>query len=185
MNGHDEDDKDARDLWDAVVESVDPIHPEKPASKVIKSTPKPSSSTKTFKTQKHTQVEVSSSKVSANFEDHSDIDRRTYQRLKRGQIQIEATLDLHGLSLREAYNQALNFISRCYMGNKRCVLIITGKGRRQFNRDVDAPKRGVIRDALPGWLEDAPLKSMVLKYSHAVPKDGGQGAFYVYLRRNR
>lgn len=105
------------------------------------------------------------------------IDRRTADRLKRGEMEIEARIDLHGLT-QEAAHVALNsFLSRSYGAGRRCVLVITGKGLREGT--------GVLRAAVPRWLNDSPLRSIILCFAHARPPDGGEGALYVLLKRQR
>lgn len=97
--------------------------------------------------------------------------------MKRGEMDIDGRIDLHGLT-QEAAHVALNgFISRCYALGRRCVLVITGKGTREGS--------GVLRAAVPRWLNDRPLRGVILAFSHAQPRDGGEGALYVLLKRQR
>ena len=93
---------------------------------------------------------------------------------------IDARLDLHGSTQQEAHRDLNGFIERCYARNFRCVLVITGKGLRLSSGEI-----GVLRRAVPQWLNDQPLRSMILGFSHATPKDGGEGALYVLLKRKR
>lgn len=105
------------------------------------------------------------------------IDRRTADRLKRGEMEIDGRIDLHGLT-QEAAHVALNgFILRSYALGRRCLLVITGKGQRQGT--------GVLRSAVPYWLNQPPLRATLLTFSHARPQDGGEGALYVLLKRQR
>lgn len=106
------------------------------------------------------------------------LDRRTAMRLRRGRLDIEARIDLHGRT-REAARAALaGFLARGRDRGLRCVLVITGKGLR-------GEGSGVIRAELPHWLNDASLRPWIVAFTEAQPKDGGAGAFYVYLRRRR
>jgi len=105
------------------------------------------------------------------------LDKRTQQRLKRGQLPIEGRIDLHGLYFDQAQTALADFIERALAANKRCVLVITGKGGRSGGG------AGVIREALAGWLGGPGLRASVLAFSRAQPKDGGDGAFYVLLRK--
>jgi DNA-nicking Smr family endonuclease len=105
------------------------------------------------------------------------LDRSSDRKLKRGQMEIEARLDLHGLTRERAHEELLRFIMRCYDRELRCVLVITGKGR--------AEKPGILRAAVPEWLSSAPLAALVLRFYNAQPKDGGAGALYILLRRQR
>lgn len=116
------------------------------------------------------------------------LDRRTQLRLRRGQIPIEARIDLHGLSRERAHAGLNSFIARQAALGRRCVLVITGKGRPDWQRTAwgtEERETGVIRRALPGWLGDHPNKDRVLAFAPAQPQDGGSGAWYVLLRRRR
>lgn len=107
------------------------------------------------------------------------IDRRTAQRLRQGKLKIDAKLDLHGYHLHEAHNALVAFIQNAFARHNRCLLVITGKGR------LSPHGRGKIKNALPIWLNEPNLRPYILSVSPASRNDGGSGAYYVYLRRNR
>ncbi len=107
------------------------------------------------------------------------LDKRTAQRLRRGQIRIEGRIDLHGMTRPEAYRNLSDFLKSSAAAGRRCVLVITGKGMRE------GAGSGVLRSEFPGWLNEAALRPLILSFSPAQPRDGGGGAFYVYLRRSR
>ena len=102
------------------------------------------------------------------------LDKRTARRLKRGKLAIDGRIDLHGHTLDKARAALTDFIHASRAQNRRCLLVVTGKGSRGA---------GVIRAALPGWLGKGALGQAVLAFSAAQPKDGGGGAFYVLLRK--
>jgi DNA-nicking Smr family endonuclease len=102
----------------------------------------------------------------------SGLDRRSAQRLKRGQLAIEARLDLHGMTQAEAHRALSAFIARCRAAGMRTVLIITGKS-------------GVLYGAVPRWLEESDNRARILASSRAQAQHGGAGALYVLLRRRR
>jgi len=104
------------------------------------------------------------------------LDRRSVQRLRRGERPIEARLDLHGMTQEEAHRALAGFIARAWSGDRRTLLVITGKG---------GARGGVLRGAVPRWLGEAPNAGRVLAVAPAQPKDGGAGALYVLLRRRR
>jgi DNA-nicking Smr family endonuclease len=106
------------------------------------------------------------------------IDRRLRQRLARGQVEIDARLDLHGRTLSEAHAALLRFLHRAQGEGAKTVLVITGKG------GVDAG-RGVLRRQVPLWLALPELRNHVLGIEEAHAAHGGGGAFYVRLRRGR
>lgn len=105
------------------------------------------------------------------------VDRRTGDRLRRGRLEIEARIDLHGMTQDAAHAALLGFVGRSYEAGRRCVLVITGKGLRDGT--------GVLRAAVPRWLNEPRLRGAILAFSHAQPKDGGEGAIYVLLKRKR
>lgn len=117
-----------------------------------------------------------------------DLDKRTEARLRKGKMKIDSTLDLHGMGQSEAHRALIAFISRSYEQQKRCLLVITGKGKARDNTNEDhwlSPPRGVLKARTPDWLSDERLRNYVLKAVPAQPKDGGDGALYVLLRRKR
>lgn len=107
------------------------------------------------------------------------MDRRTAQRLRRGRLDVEARLDLHGHTQAAAHRALERFLQDGYMAGTRTVLIITGKGDRIGGRP------GVLRDAVPRWFNEMPMRQWVAGFSYAAPKDGGDGALYVRLKRRK
>jgi DNA-nicking Smr family endonuclease len=105
------------------------------------------------------------------------LDRRTLQRLGRGILPIAAEIDLHGLSQTRARDALAAFLGRCRSSERACVRVITGHGRR------GAEGTGVLRDAVPRWLNEPDLRGLVLGFAVAQPHHGGHGAFYVLLRK--
>ena len=103
------------------------------------------------------------------------LDKRTAQRLRRGQIGIEGRIDLHGMTRVEAHRNLTDFLTSSAIAGRRCVLVITGKGLGS----------GILRSEFPRWLNEAALRPLILSFAPAQPRDGGGGAFYVYLRRTR
>ena len=100
------------------------------------------------------------------------LDRRTALRLKRGELAIEARLDLHGLTQEEARRALDRFILRAAKAQQRLLLVITGKS-------------GILRQAVPRWLEESESRALILAATEARPKHGGSGALYLLLRRQR
>ena len=100
------------------------------------------------------------------------IDRRTAQRLKRGQMPIEARLDLHGMTQTEAHEALARFIARSHAAGLRAVIVITGKS-------------GVLHGAVPRWLEEGDNRARILSAARAHAQHGGAGALYLLLRRQR
>ncbi|MBX6321539.1 MAG: Smr/MutS family protein, partial [Rhodospirillaceae bacterium] len=105
------------------------------------------------------------------------VDRRRAERLRRGQLAIEASIDLHGLTQAAAHARLTRFIHDCVAAERRCVLVVTGIGRGE--------SRGVLREAVPRWLNEPPLRAHVLGFDYAQLRHGGLGALYVLLRQRR
>ncbi len=96
------------------------------------------------------------------------------RRIAIGRESIGARLDLHGLSQDRARATLESFLLRAHAAGIRAVLVITGQGRAEG---------GVLRRRLPDWLSEAPLRAVVAGVSRAHRRHGGEGAFYVALRR--
>ncbi|MBX2833982.1 MAG: Smr/MutS family protein [Micavibrio sp.] len=111
------------------------------------------------------------------------IDRRTDERLRKGQMPIEARLDMHGMTRAQAHDALHRFALSAHNQGNRCVLVITGKGLE--NRDPLGRELGVLKNILPQWIKEGALKDIVLKAYPAKPKDGGSGAYYLLIKRKR
>jgi DNA-nicking Smr family endonuclease len=105
------------------------------------------------------------------------LDKSTAKRLRRGKVQIEARLDLHGMTQDQARRALADFIERMWYAGKREVLVITGKGTRADG------SIGILRQAVPNWLNDADNRTRVTAFTHAAAKDGGEGALYVRIKK--
>jgi DNA-nicking Smr family endonuclease len=103
--------------------------------------------------------------------------------MKRGKMQLDARLDLHGYRQEEAFSILSDFIINSARSKKRCVLVVTGKGLH--NETAGDTGMGVLRKSVPIWLNEEPNRSQILSFSHATPSDGGVGALYVLLKRQR
>jgi len=111
------------------------------------------------------------------------LDKRTAQRMKRGKMKIDAELDLHGLYQDAAYRALKEFLSNAWNSKKRCLLVITGKGLHHGTSATHP--RGVLQKMVPCWLNEEPSRSQILAFSYATRSDGGVGALYVLLKRQR
>lgn len=115
----------------------------------------------------------------------ADIDGATARRFKRGDFSVEATLDLHGYTEDRAYTAVGDFIKKAYLAQKRCVLIITGKGLAHDDNDDVLAFKGLLKEKVPQWLNTRELRSLILAFRHPDVKLGGSGALYILLRRKR
>jgi DNA-nicking Smr family endonuclease len=108
----------------------------------------------------------------------ADIDRASAERLKRGLREIEARLDLHGMTQAEAHRALAAFVAASVSAGRRCVLVITGRG-------LNPNGPGVLKSGVPRWLAEADLRRQILAIAPAQPRHGGAGALYLLLRRRR
>lgn len=104
------------------------------------------------------------------------LDRRTALRLKRGEMAVDGRIDLHGMTQEQAHAALVGFVTRAYESGRRCLLVITGKGR---------DGTGILRAQVPRWLNQPTLRPLIIGLSVARPNDGGEGALYLLVRRKR
>jgi DNA-nicking Smr family endonuclease len=107
--------------------------------------------------------------------------RRERTRLSRGKDQIDARLDLHGMTQIRAHHALLGFLQRAHTGGMTFVLVITGKGK-VGSAEQD---RGVLRRQVPHWLGLPEFRALVVGFEEAHVGHGGEGALYVRVRRSR
>ena len=113
------------------------------------------------------------------------MDRRRADKLRRGRMEPEARLDLHGMTAGPAHAALTRFILDAHADGRRLVLVITGKGRAAEADAIVPQRHGILRHSVPHWLAAPPLVTRVLAVMPAHARHGGAGAYYVYLRRHR
>lgn len=102
-------------------------------------------------------------------------DPKQERRVRRGKTPITATLDLHGLTQERAFTALASFLEQSRGGGHRHVLVITGRGK--------LPDGGVLRRSFGHWVHLPALAQHIIRVSNAAPSHGGDGAFYVFLKR--
>jgi DNA-nicking Smr family endonuclease len=128
-------------------------------------------------------------RTAKSHETHTGVDGRTAERLRRGTMEPDARLDLHGFTEAAAHGALITFLRSAQMRGHRLVLVVTGKGTRKpdpyapFDLELDARSRGVLKTAVPRWLKEPALAGIVADMREAHRKHGGAGALYVYLRK--
>ena len=111
--------------------------------------------------------------------------------LKKGRVRIDKKIDLHGFSLLDAEDIVKNTIINCYKKNMRCILFVTGKGvhkvLQKHNNETQAPKLyyGKIKNSIISWVNNDDVKKYILTYQDAGIEHGGDGAIFIYLRKNK
>jgi DNA-nicking Smr family endonuclease len=185
--------EDERELWEHVTRDV--RKPRARVAKVAKPALPPKGKAKPPPQPKATEVAVRVvpppapvKRVPPPF----GVDGATAERLRRGKVEPDATIDLHGLTQAQAHARLAAFVRRGHEIGNRCLLVITGKGspvaREDAGRGFVMPERskaGVLRMLVPRWLEESDLRALVTGVQGAHQRHGGGGALYVYLRRKR
>ena len=105
------------------------------------------------------------------------------KRVRRGQIEVEARIDLHGFTQIAAESALETFLIGAQRARKRSVLVITGRG--SLEPSWPHPQRGVLRRRLPEWLDALARDGIVSGYASAHRAHGGDGAFYVFLKQKK
>jgi DNA-nicking Smr family endonuclease len=113
----------------------------------------------------------------------SGLDKHASRRLKQGRLSIDGRLDLHGMTQQEAHRALAGFVRNSAESGHKCVLVITGKGARVVSEGESERTVGILRSMVPRWLQEPDLAGLVIGYRAAFPRDGGEGALYVMLRR--
>lgn len=117
------------------------------------------------------------------------LDGRTAERLRRGQLEPQSRLDLHGMTEAAAHSALASFLYRAHAQGARLVLVVTGKGLKPqadyepFDLELHGRARGVLKLMVPRWLREATLAPLVADVQSAHRRHGGGGALYIYLRK--
>lgn len=176
MDNDSNDDDDA--LWHYVTRDVEPLDKNNKTKAINTQTFQQSQKQKPG-TPRPKQTETHPPTTTAQGH---EIDRRTAQKLGRGQMPIDARLDLHGMNQPQAHSALTRFIQNAYNTGQRHVLIITGKGR---TKSKDAQEYGVLRKNVPYWLKESSIAHLILETKTARKEHGGEGALSILIRRNR
>ncbi len=107
--------------------------------------------------------------------------RRERSQLSRGRKEIDARIDLHGMTQTRAHHALSAFLHRASHDGLTFVLVITGKGRTVGPE----AERGILRRQVPMWLSLPEFRALVVGYEEASIGHGGAGALYVRIRRVR
>jgi DNA-nicking Smr family endonuclease len=108
------------------------------------------------------------------------IGRRERAQLSRGKKEIDARIDLHGMTQTRAHRALFGFLQRAHHDGFSFVLVITGKGKIGAESE-----RGVLRRQVPQWLALPEFRTLVVGFEEAAIGHGGEGALYVRVRRAR
>ena len=189
-----------RDIWQKVTSGVTPLHEQarstsaEPALRGPKSKAAPATKLASAPRWLHPPSNKGSVTVETYRDDPQEVgrpepglDRRTAEKLRRGQRDPDARIDLHGMTSARAHLALDRFLASSISRNLRCVLVITGKGGRHSHDDAPFMRsdQGILRQAVPRWLRSGPFASRIVGVFTAHPRHGGEGAIYIYLKRLR
>lgn len=179
-------------LWSGVIRSVRPLHPARasvaplPADAAAPATPEPRHATRPKSGASNpASAATPAAPAVPKPPPIAPIGRRDTRRLARGSTEIEARIDLHGMTQSEAHAALRGFLMRAQGQGCRYVLVITGKGGDGDTAGFGhAQGRGILRRQVPQWLQLPEFRACVAGFDAAVGH-GGAGALYVRIRRPR
>jgi len=174
--------EEERSLWESVAKQVKPLRkkPRQPKPSVAAEAKQPNPAA--AKTAPRPIVSTPLPKPSKpGLPPLVGLGRRERARLSRGKSEIDARLDLHGMTQVRAHHALLGFLQRAHHDGLTFVLVITGKGTAS---GLDS-ERGVLRRQVPQWLSLPEFRSLVVGFEPAHIGHGGDGALYVRIRRAR
>jgi DNA-nicking Smr family endonuclease len=175
--------EDERVLWEGVAKQVKPLRKRtriiKPDPVVIEASPPPAlpMSRKVVEAPPAKAVKH----VAPPMPPLTVLGRRERSQLSRGRKEIDARLDLHGMTQERAHRALATFLQRASYDGMSFVLIITGKGRTGSLES----ERGILRRQVPIWLGLPEFRALVVGFEEAHIGHGGAGALYVRVRRAR
>lgn len=102
---------------------------------------------------------------------------QTKSRKSLRSLMVDGRLDLHGHTHAQAWSRLLGFINAASQRGHKTVLIITGKGSLSSDQ--------TLKVQVPRWLCEPPFRSLITGHQTAKPEDGGEGALYIFLKKNR
>ena len=115
----------------------------------------------------------------------SGVNGATEDRLRRGMLEPDAKLDLHGMTEAAAYRALAKFLTGARQRGNRLILVVTGNGnpRKEESASWMTSPHGVLKQMVPRWLKEPELAAMIASTKTAHVRHGGGGALYVYLRK--
>ena len=162
-----------RALWDEVKKSIKPL---KKARVAVEEAPVRPAPPERRKKPPVTAISAPPGREAPKPPPLAKLDRRAKSRVARGRIEIDARLDLHGMTLERARSRLSSFLREAQARGHGLVLVITGKG---------VSGRGALKHEVPQWLALADFRPLVIGYEEAAINHGGSGALYVRVRRRR
>lgn len=178
---------DERALWDSVARQAEPLDPKRMMEQVeLGEVQGPATAEHSVSIIPFSLGEKSNAAPVALAKGNSlRMDASAFAKLKRGKLKPERKIDLHGMTVSQAHPALIRFLLDAHSERRRLVLVITGKGDRAEPTGPFQVQRGVLRRQVPVWLTTPPLNGIILQFTPAHQRHGGDGALYIYLRRQR
>jgi len=178
--------EEERALWESVAKQIKPLRkkPRTPKASVAATVEEPAVAVKSAglaKSQPAARPAKAARPDKPTAPPLAPLGRRERSQLSRGRKEIDARLDLHGMTQPRAHRALLSFLQRANSDGLTFVLIITGKGRTVGPQS----ERGVLRRQVPEWLSLPEFRALVVGFEEAHIGHGGEGALYVRVRRSR
>jgi DNA-nicking Smr family endonuclease len=167
-----------RALWESVARQFKPLRKKARSAKPLHPAPEPSSDLRPAPARPVASVPVPKPKPAPPL---ASLGRREKSKLSRGRSEIDARIDLHGMTQLRAHRALLSFLHRAQADGATFVLVITGKGKAGGAEE----ERGVLRRQVPNWLSLPEFRALVVGFEEAHIGHGGEGALYVRIRRAR
>jgi DNA-nicking Smr family endonuclease len=116
----------------------------------------------------------------------SGINGATQDRLRKGLVEPDAHIDLHGMTQAAAHRTLISWLSAAHRRGYRLVVVVTGKGNPKNDENAAwmSSAHGVLKQMVPRWLNEPELAALIADVRPAHVKHGGGGALYVYLRKS-
>jgi DNA-nicking Smr family endonuclease len=174
--------EEERALWESVAKQTRPLRKKHRAAKpeILPAPETPPAAKPSVSQQLVPPVKVQKAPKPEGPPPLAPLGRRERSQLSRGRKEIEARLDLHGMTQTRAHHALSSFLQRAHSEGLTFVLIITGKGRIGAESE-----RGVLRRQVPQWLNLPEFRTLVVGFEEAHIGHGGEGALYVRIRRMR
>jgi DNA-nicking Smr family endonuclease len=173
--------EEERALWESVAKQIKPLRKKPRAAKMEDAEPaappKPAASLRPHPPAKIPRLPKPEPPAAPPL---APLGRRERSQLSRGKKQIDARLDLHGMTQTRAHHALSGFLQRAHHDGLTFVLVITGKGKMGAESE-----RGVLRRQVPHWLSLPEFRALVVGFEEAHIGHGGEGALYVRIRRSR
>lgn len=187
-------------LWDQVIATVKPMHPQQnkpvargtPVAKVEREilsknknsaggSARPTPSKEVRQNSAPRPADLARGQQAAKAAAQGNLDSHWDRRFKKGAIRPDVSIDLHGTGLAGAYQRLDAALEQAVHQHLRVILLVTGKPRAHDR--ASGQGRGAIATVVRDWLSASRHASRIAAIRNAHPRHGGSGALYIILKR--